>query len=81
MLQSFYENLGFFGALATAFFLFIFFIFWMAGLAGIALPYDGGRKKGHTWQIILAVLFPPYPVIWLIMDMYLQKKYMQQADD
>ncbi len=80
MLQSFYENFGFFGALALAFFLFIFLIFWVAGIAGITLPYDGGRKKGHTWQIVLAVLFPPYPVLWLFVDMYTQRKYMDDED-
>lgn len=81
MLQSFYDNLGFFGAFFTAFFLFIFFIFWIAGIAGISLPYDGGRKKGKDWQIILAVLFPPYPVIWLVVDMYLQRKYMREEEE
>ncbi|MDR9416693.1 MAG: hypothetical protein RI564_10440 [Gracilimonas sp.] len=78
MLQSFYDNLGFFGALSTALLLFFFFIFWIAGIAGITLPYDGGRKKGNNWQILLAVLFPPYPIVWLIYDMYLQHRYMTE---
>jgi hypothetical protein len=77
MLQSFYENFGFLGALFLAVFMFIFFIFWMAGMAGITLPYDGGRKKGHNWQIALAVFVPIYPVAWLIYDMYMQRKYMK----
>lgn len=76
MLQSFYETLGFLGALFFSLFLFIFFIFWIAGIAGITLPYDGGRKKLNYWQIALAVIFPPYPVIWLISDMYMQHRYM-----
>jgi hypothetical protein len=80
MLQSFYDNFGFFGALLLAFSLFIFFILWIAGIAGITLPYDGGRKKGSTWQIVLAILFPPYPVIWLIVDMYLQRRYMKEGE-
>lgn len=80
MLQSFYESFGFFGALALSFFMFIFLILWMAGIAGIALPYDGGRKKGHDWQVVLAVLFPPYPVIWLLVDMYNQHRQMQKRD-
>jgi len=80
MLQSFYENFGFFGALALAIFLFIFIIFWVAGIAGITLPYDGGQKKGSNAQVILAVLFPPYPVIWLLVDMYRQRKLLKKAD-
>lgn len=80
MLQSFYDNFGFFGALALAIFLFVFFIFWMAGLAGISLPYDGGQKRGNKWQIIVAVLIPIYPVVWLIFEMYLQRKYMKEGD-
>ncbi|MEX0843679.1 MAG: hypothetical protein WD022_00285 [Balneolaceae bacterium] len=78
MLQSFYNNFGFFGALALSIFLFIFFIFWLAGIAGITLPYDGGKKKGKSWQIILAVLVPVYPVLWLLFDMYMHRKYMQE---
>lgn len=78
MLQSFYNNFGFFGALALAFSLFIFFILWIAGIAGITLPYDGGRKKGHSWQIILAIFIPIYPVLWLIADIYMQRKNMKE---
>lgn len=80
MLQSFYNNFGFFGALALAFFMFIFFILWIAGIAGITLPYDGGRKKGNSWQIVLAVLIPIYPVLWLIFDIYMQRKYMREGE-
>ncbi|MEX0723992.1 MAG: hypothetical protein WD053_08945 [Gracilimonas sp.] len=80
MLQSFYENFGFFGALFLAIAMFLFFILWIAGIAGIALPYDGGRKKGNTWQIILAVLIPIYPVLWLILDIYLQRQYMNDEN-
>lgn len=80
MLQSFYENFGFFGALALAIFLFIFIIFWIAGIAGITLPYDGGKKKGSNVQIVFAVLFPPYPVIWLLIDIYNQRKQLKKVD-
>lgn len=76
MLQSFYHNFGFFGALALSLFLFFFFILWMAGMAGITLPYDGGKKRGNNWQIVVAVLIPIYPVAWLIYDMYQQRKFM-----
>lgn len=80
MLQSFYNNFGFFGALAISISLFVFFIFWIAGIAGIALPYDGGKKKGSDLQIIFAVLIPVYPVIWLLTDMYRQHKMMTEED-
>lgn len=78
MLQSFYNNLGFFGALAVSFLLFVFFIFWIAGIAGITLPYDGGKKKGSTWQVVCAVLIPVYPVLWLINDMIQQHREMSK---
>lgn len=80
MLQSFYNNFGFFGALAISLFLFIFFIFWVAGIAGITLPYDGGQKKGSAGQILAAVLIPVYPVIWLIVDMYTQHREMKEGE-
>lgn len=76
MLQTFYDNFGFFGALTLSLFLFFFFIFWLAGMAGITLPYDGGKKRGNPWQIIIAVFVPIYPVAWLVYDMYKQKRFM-----
>ncbi|MTI86677.1 MAG: hypothetical protein FH748_01775 [Balneolaceae bacterium] len=78
MLQSFYNNLGFFGALGVSLLLFIFFIFWIAGIAGITLPYDGGKQRGSTFQTILAVLVPIYPIVWLIFDMYSQHQEMKE---
>lgn len=78
MLQSFYESFGFFGALFMAILLFLLFIFWVAGIAGITLPYDGGQKKGNSWQIILAVLIPIYPIAWLFYDIYQQRQNMKE---
>lgn len=80
MLQSLYENFGFFGALALAIFMVLFFIMWIAGIAGITLPYDAGRKKGNKWQVILAILVPIYPIIWLIVDIYLQRSIMKDEN-
>jgi len=78
MLQGFYSEFGFLGALVISGLGFILFIFWVAGIAGIALPEDGGQIRDNRWQIVCAVLIPPYPIIWLIRDMYLQHKYMNK---
>lgn len=77
MLKSFYDLLGFFGALLLSLGLFIFFIFWIAGLAGITLPVDGGKPKYNKWQVVIAVLIPIYPVYWLIKDIIVQHRFMK----
>lgn len=71
MLETFYNTLGFTGALLSAFLLFIFFIFWMAGLAGICGRREPSSRK--TIRIIVAVLVPPYPFFWMIWTMIQQK--------
>ena len=77
MLQTFYNNFGFLGSISLAFFLFLSFIFWMAGVAGISqLPHS--RKKNI--KLISSVLFPPYPIIWLFVDMYRQSQLMKEND-
>jgi len=75
MLETFYNNFGFTGALITAFLLFLCFIFWIAGLAGICMKNEDNRKK--AFRIIVAVLIPPYPFCWMIWDMISQKKALK----
>lgn len=76
MLQTFYENFGFFGALIFSLSLFTFFIFWMAGIAGISqLP----ESKGKFYKLAVGALIPPYPIIWLIIDIFRQRKRMNSG--
>ena len=77
MLQTFYNNFGFFGSLFIAFFGFIFFIFWIAGIAGIC---ETEYTKFKTAKIVIAAVFPPYPFFWLLFDMYRQSKHMKETD-
>jgi hypothetical protein len=72
MLETFYNNFGFTGALLLSFSLFICFIFWMAGLAGISMKQESNKKK--TIRLVIAVLLPIYPFFWMILDMITQKK-------
>ncbi len=81
MLQTFYDNFGFLGALGISALMFLLFVFWMAGVAGIALPEDGGRVKNNRTQVIIAILIPIYPIIWLWSDMYKQYKFMQKENN
>ncbi|MBO6793381.1 MAG: hypothetical protein JJ895_05690 [Balneolaceae bacterium] len=78
MLRTFYEILGFFGALILSLTIFILFIFWIAGLAGITLPVDGGKPKFNRWQVAIAVLIPIYPIYWLIRDIIEQHIFMKK---
>ena len=77
MLESFYNNFGFLGSIGIAMFIFLSFIFWMAGVAGISqLPHS--TKK--NLKLISSVIFPPYPIIWLFVDMYRQSELMKEKD-
>lgn len=78
MLQSFYNNLGFFGALILSFVLFVLFILWLAGIAGITLPVDGGKPRGSKLQLITALLIPLYPICWIFYEMYHQRRFMKK---
>ena len=76
MLETLYNYFGFAGSLVVAFLSFLFLVFWIAGVAGITL---GKRKPARqTLFILMAVLFPPYPVAWLIVDMIKQKKELKR---
>jgi ABC-type polysaccharide/polyol phosphate export permease len=73
MLENLYQTFGIFGSLIVALIIFLLIIFWVAGIAGLT---DRSQRATKTWQIVLSVLFPPYPVIWLIYDMIRQYKAM-----
>lgn len=75
MLETFYNNFGFVGSLILSLLIFFFFIFWMGGVAGICHEHEG--KKDAIVRIVLAILIPIYPVIWLITDMIAQKKKLK----
>lgn len=77
MLQTFYNTFGFLGSIAFSMFIFLCFIFWMAGIAGITqLP----NSRHKNLKLTFSVLFPPYPIIWVFVDMYRQSKLMNETD-
>jgi len=77
MLETFYNNFGFTGALILAFSLFICFIFWVAGLAGLSKKQESNKTK--TIRLTIAVLLPVYPFLWMIWDMIKQKKDLKKV--
>ncbi|TYP95223.1 hypothetical protein LX73_0519 [Fodinibius salinus] len=77
MLHSFYNSFGFIGSILVAMFIFLCFIFWMAGIAGISqLP----PSKKKSTKLFCSVIFPPYPIIWLFVDMFRQKSLMEETE-
>ncbi|HLR24706.1 MAG TPA: hypothetical protein VK112_02480 [Fodinibius sp.] len=77
MLQTFYNSLGFIGSISIAFFIFISFIFWMAGVAGISqLKHDDFKQT----KLFFAVIFPPYPIFWVLWDIYAESQFMKEED-
>ncbi len=79
MLQSFYLNMGFVGALLFSLVIFLLFICWIAGIAGITLPVDGGKPRGSAWQIVVSMVFPPYPICWMMFVMNEQRKFLKNS--
>lgn len=77
MLQTFYENFGFLGSISLAFFIFLAFVFWIAGMAGIS-QLNPSLKKNI--QLAVSVLFPPFPIIWVFVDMYRQSQLMKEKE-
>lgn len=77
MLETFYNNFGFIGSIVLAFGGFLMFILWIAGISGIAQRPEESYKNLH---LALCVLFPPFPIFWLLYDMYTQKKLMEEPD-
>lgn len=77
MLETFYNSFGFLGSITVAFFIFIAFIFWMAGIAGISQLKESRSKN---IKLISSVLFPPYPIIWVFVDMYRQSQLMKEKE-
>lgn len=67
MIETFYNNFGFAGALGIAFGSFILFIFWVAGVAGIA---DRADESYKNQKLIISVFIPIYPILWMWIDMY-----------
>lgn len=77
MLETFYNSFGFLGSITLAFVIFLSFIFWMAGIAGIS-QHPESRKKNI--KLFCSVIFPPYPIIWIFVDMYRQSQLMKETD-
>jgi hypothetical protein len=77
MLETFYNNFGFLGSISLALTIFLAFIIWMAGIAGISQLPD---SKSKTLRLISSVIFPPYPIIWVFVDMYRQSQLMKEKD-
>ena len=71
MLQQIFEALGFFPTLFFILGSFFAFIFWLAGIAGI-LQANEGRPVRENVMILVCILLPPYPVIWLLIDVVRQ---------
>lgn len=69
MIQSFYDQMGLGGAIFASLLVFLLFILWLAGIAGITLPVDGGKQRKNKAQIVLAIIFPLYPIIWVIYEL------------
>lgn len=72
MLKWLYASLGFWGSVFFTLTAFVLFIFWIAGMAGISTIRSTDRSK--SMKLLLSVVVPPYPIIWLLVDMYQHKK-------
>ena len=74
MLKWIYGSLGFFGTFTLAVVVFLLFICYLAGVAGISDLAMSEKKK--NWLLVFSILFLPYPVIWLFMDIVRQRRQL-----
>ncbi|MDR9446144.1 MAG: hypothetical protein RI519_00230 [Balneolaceae bacterium] len=73
MLEALYQTFGFPLALLLSFSVFLLVILWLAGLAGLVIS----QQEEHTSRplsVVLGVLFPPFPMGWLIWDMIQERR-------
>lgn len=78
MLQKYYGIFGFGGSILISLLGFLFLLFWFTGIAGLIEDCD---DEVEPWKVLLFMLFPPYPIGWLIYDMYKQRQYMNSDVD
>lgn len=72
MLPWFYESFGLIGSMLLFLFFFTMFIFWVSGFAGILHSRNSEKKKNI--MIGIGILIPPFPILWLISDIWRQHK-------
>lgn len=75
MLPWFYDTFGLVGSLLIFLFFFTMFVFWISGFAGILHSRNSDRKKNI--MIGISIFFPPFPIIWLISDIWRQHKVIK----
>lgn len=78
MLQWFYDQFGLLGSIMVAALFFALFVFWISGIAGI----NTSRTTEHRRNLLvtIAVLFPPYPILWLVKEIVRQYMVLKQED-
>ncbi|NBW69822.1 MAG: hypothetical protein EBR32_00180 [Bacteroidetes bacterium] len=78
MLKTIFEHFGFIGSLALSLLLFVLFILWMSGIAGITQPLDGGKPRYKQWMVWVSILFPPFPIIWIVHNLTNHNRLMKK---
>lgn len=77
MLKTFYQSFGFLGSIILAMFIFLCFIFWLAGISGITQMEPSKKKKV---KLFFSFVFPPYPIVWVFVDMIRQRNAMRETE-
>ncbi|MCA1802587.1 MAG: hypothetical protein LC662_09020 [Rhodothermaceae bacterium] len=77
MIQSLYLEFGFIGSILILIFVFFCFVFWIAGISGLA---DQKHSKNPNLKIVLSIFIPPFPIVWLVYDMYRQNRRLKGKD-
>lgn len=78
MIKWLYNEFGFFGTGVVSSLFLLLFVLWIAGLAGIGTLPDAEKSK--KVKMLLAIFIPPYPMIWLVYDIFRQKKALRSTD-
>ena len=74
MLDLLYEQYGFWLSLLILWSTLVIIIFWFAGIAGIMLLPP---NKTKSIKLIFGIAFPPFTVVWMILDMFQQRRALK----
>jgi hypothetical protein len=77
MLKWMYAKFGLVGNVAIFALAFFFFILWLAGVAGLNERATERKEPLPFYKLVFFLLIPPLPILWIIKDMWYQRKMMK----
>jgi hypothetical protein len=77
MLKWMYTHFSLVGSVFLFAFCFFCFVLWLAGIAGLNERNSEQNHETPAIKLFLFIAFPPVPIIWILKDMWYQRKMMK----